>query len=260
MAISGRGWYFNENVDREQQLSRLLVSTTSNHQTRCMRCGTCCAKGGPTLHAQDRHIILEGHIGTGQLVTIRRGELAYSPIEDALRPIPEELVKIAGKGKGWECIFLDEGGSSCMIYQHRPLECRLLKCWDTTELLSVIFKDTLKRADIIDPGEPILKIMEDHEETCSVGKMEAILSSFAEGSDRAKSLTRLGELIRKDLAIRAEAVSVLGLSLEMELFVLGRPLFTLLNKRGLSVEERHGRIYIGTGSRNPVNHDTIDLK
>jgi Fe-S-cluster containining protein len=260
MTISGREWYFNEDVDSGKILSRLLVSNISNCQTRCMRCGTCCTKGGPTLHAEDRHIILEGLIGTDHLITIRKGELAYSPIDETLRPVSDELIKIAGKGRGWECLFLNKGESSCMIYAHRPLECRLLKCWDTTELLSVICKDTLKRADIINPGDPILAIIEDHEKTCSVQKMETILSSFSEESDNTASLNKLGELVRKDLSIRAEAVSIFALPLAMELFILGRPLFALLSKRGISVQERHGEIHLREGSRNLAKHDTIDSK
>ena len=83
----------------------------------------------------------EGHIGTEHLITIRKGELAYNPASETLQPVPQELVKIAGKGRGWECLFIDNAASSCMIYEQRPLECRILKCWDTSELLSVIYKD-----------------------------------------------------------------------------------------------------------------------
>src|SRR5512135_2095107 len=104
------------------------MNKTSIDRTSCIRCGTCCTKGGPTLHAKDRHLISEGHFGTGHLVTIREGELAYGPSGEAPQPVPEELIKIAGKGKGWECIFLKKEDSSCMIYAHRPMECRILKC------------------------------------------------------------------------------------------------------------------------------------
>ena len=48
--------------------------------TGCMRCGTCCTKGGPALHKEDKDILLDGHIGRERLVTIRKGELAFSPI------------------------------------------------------------------------------------------------------------------------------------------------------------------------------------
>lgn len=234
------------------------MNKISTNRTTCIRCATCCAKGGPALHAKDIRIIREGHIGTRHLITLRKGELAYAPTGDALQPLQEELIKIAGDGKSWECIFLKKEGSSCMIYSHRPLECRILKCWDTRELLSVVGKDTLKRPDIIDPDDPILKLIEEHEKTCSVLEMEGVLSTFSEESDNATPLNKLAELVRKDLYIRSKAVSVFALPLAVELFVLGRPLFALLGRRGISVKEEHGRIHLEEGSRNGETHDTID--
>jgi Fe-S-cluster containining protein len=220
------------------------MNKTSKNITSCIRCGTCCAKGGPTLHAEDRQIILEGHIGIEHLITIRKGELAYTPAGEGLQPVQQELVKIAGKGRGWECLFFDKAESSCMIYDRRPLECRILKCWDTLELLSVICKDSLTRADIIDPEAPILELIELHEKKCAVQDMENILSSLSDGDDKPTSLKELEELVREDLSIRTEAVSKFALPLAAELFMLGRPLFKLLSGRGIAVQERHGKLHL----------------
>lgn len=145
-----------------------------------------------------------------------------------------------------------------MIYGHRPLECRILKCWDTRELLSVMCKDTLKRTDIINPRDPILKLIEDHEKTCSVMEMETVLSSLSAESDNTTPLNKLAELVRKDLSIRSKAISAFALPLAAELFILGRPIFALLSCRGISVREIHGRIHLEEGSRNCENHDTIN--
>jgi Fe-S-cluster containining protein len=220
------------------------VNKRSRNITSCLRCGTCCTKGGPTLHSEDRQLLLEGNIRTGHLITIRKGEPAYTPDCEELLPVEHEFVKIAGKGKGWECLFLDKKTSSCMIYSHRPLECRILKCWDTHELLSVIGKDLLTRADIIDPADPILKLIEVHEKKCAIAEMESILASLAEKKDETKALKKLEELVQEDLSIRAGAVSEFGLPLDVELFVLGRPLFKLLGGRGISVQEKNGRIHL----------------
>ena len=234
------------------------MNKISTNRASCIRCGTCCAKGGPTLHAEDRQIVREGHIEPRHLITLRKGELAYGPAGGTLQPIPEELIKIAGKGKDWECIFLKKEGLSCMIYAHRPLECRILKCWDTRELLSVMCKDTLKRTDIINPGDPIVKLIEDHEKTCSVEEMETLLSTLSGESDHTTPLNKLAELVRKDLSIRSKAVSVFALPLAVELFILGRPIFALLSSRGISVRERHGRIHLEEGSRNGETRGTIN--
>ena len=128
------------------------LPSASKNQAGCLRCGTCCTKGGPALHKEDKDILLDGHIGRERLVTIRKGELAFSPLSGKLEPLQKELVKIAGKGNGWSCCFYDTEKASCSIYSHRPLECRILKCWDTEQLLSVVGKDTLARADILGSG------------------------------------------------------------------------------------------------------------
>ena len=145
-----------------------------------------------------------------------------------------------------------------MIYVHRPLECRTLKCWDTRDLLSVICRDTLKRTDILNPQDPVLRLIEEHEKTCSVLEMENILSAISEGSDNSMPLNKLAELVRKDLDIRSRAVSVFALPLAAELFILGRPIFALLGCRGISVSERHGRIHLEKRSRNGKTHATIN--
>jgi Fe-S-cluster containining protein len=217
---------------------------TSKEITSCKRCGTCCTKGGPALHVEDRQIIMAGHIRTEHLITIRKGELTRTPDSEGLHSIQHEIVKIAGKRGSWECLFLDKAESSCMIYEHRPLECRILKCWDTAELSSVIGKDPLKRADIIDPENPISKLIDAHEKECSIQEMEDLLSSLSDKDDNSTCLKKLEELVQKDLIIRDVAVSELALPLSVEVFMLGRPLFKLLSGRGISVQEKNGGLHL----------------
>ncbi|MFH1015025.1 MAG: YkgJ family cysteine cluster protein, partial [Nitrospirota bacterium] len=134
--------------------------------TACIRCGTCCRKGGPALHKEDKKILLEGHISYHHLITIRKGELAFTPLSSKPEPVKQELVKIAGKGKSWACLFYEKKQSSCAVYEKRPLECRLLKCWDTAQLLAIVGKDTLTRADIISADDPIMRFIRTHEKEC----------------------------------------------------------------------------------------------
>ncbi len=205
-----------------------------------MRCGACCMKGGPTLHAEDRHLIAAGRVRREDLITIRKGELTHIPDREGLHPAGTEIVKISGKGRTWECLFFDRAGSSCRIYEHRPLECRILKCWDTAELLSVIGKDPLRRADVIDPEDPVLELIEGHEEECSVRQMEDLLSLLSGSNEDPAAFEELEELIQRDLTFRAAAVSAFSLPLSAELFMFGRPLFKLLGGRGVSVREEDG--------------------
>jgi len=207
--------------------------TDSKNIAGCIRCGTCCLKGGPALHEEDKDILLAGHIGREQLITIRKGELAFSPLSGKLEPVQKELVKIAGKGKGWSCCCYDTGTASCAIYIHRPLECRLLKCWDTEQLLSVIGKDTIVRADILSPDDPIMRYVEIHETKCSLQSAEDLISVLLKNKDNPEALKKMSALIHEDLAIRSRAIAEFGLSVEAELFIFGRPLFKILNARGV---------------------------
>ena len=213
----------------------MIHGSTTEGATLCIRCGTCCKKGGPSLHLEDKKILLAGHIERESLITIRKGELAFSPISGRPEPIEKELIKISGKGKGWVCCFYDEKESSCTIYAHRPLECRLLKCWDTAQLLSVIGKDTLARVDILSEDDPIMRFIETHEQECSVRIAEDLISVLLEKNDDPEALAKLTALVHQDLAIRSRAISEFGLCLETELFLFGRPLFKVLSSRGFQL-------------------------
>jgi len=131
--------------------------------TECKRCGTCCRKGGPVLHRDDINILLGGHINHSHLVTVRKGEPAYSPVSDSIEATDKELVIIKGQGSDWVCHFLDQNDNSCRIYGHRPLECRLQQCWDNQALLEMVGKDTITRHDIINPDDPITEFINIHD-------------------------------------------------------------------------------------------------
>jgi Fe-S-cluster containining protein len=206
----------------------------------CIRCGTCCMKGGPALHQEDKNILLAGHVGHQHLITIRKGELAFNPVSGKLEPVPRELIKVQGKGKGWACCFYNKKEASCAIYAHRFIECRLLKCWDTSELISVIGKNTIIRTDIINSDDPIIRVIKTHEQECSYHEVENLISDLSQGTDKSKALAKLTELVHKDLAIRSFAISELELKKEFELFIFGRPLFKVLSDRGLSVRLANG--------------------
>jgi len=201
----------------------------------CIRCGTCCLKGGPVLHNEDKKILLSGQVGYQHLTTIRKDELAFNPVHRKVEPTPQELIKVAGKGKDWSCYFYDEKESACMIYEHRFLECRLLKCWDTSDLMSIIGKNTVTRTDIINHGDPILLIIETNERECPYREINDLILSLPQEKDKSKHLAKLTKFVSKDLSIRSYALSELGLKAEFESFIFGRPLLKILSACGISV-------------------------
>ncbi len=206
----------------------------------CIQCGTCCLKGGPTLHHEDKQLLLDGHAGYEHLVTIRKGESVFDPVLGVPRPADQELIKVRGKGNGWSCCFFDERESSCRVYKHRFLECRLLKCWDPAELMAVIGIDTIVRTDIINPGDPVRQVITAHEEECPHHEVQELIAGLSRGDDRSKTLARLTRLARKDLAVRHYARSELGLKAEYEYFIFGRPLSKVLISHGVLVHPFHG--------------------
>ncbi|MEW6182237.1 MAG: YkgJ family cysteine cluster protein [Bacillota bacterium] len=202
----------------------------------CIRCGACCLKGGPILHHEDRAILLAGHASYRHLITIRKDELAFDPTIEAIKPVEKEMVKVRGKGDGWSCCLYDEKNSTCLIYESRFLECRLLKCWDTAEIISVIGKDTITRADIIDHDDPVMEIIEIHERECSIGEIERLIHGLKSGTAKRESTEKLTHLISRDLAIRFFAASELGLPEDLERFVFGRSLIEIVKCRGIRIK------------------------
>lgn len=205
---------------------------------QCRQCGTCCRKGGPALSREDLDLVRQGYIRHDQLVTIRQGEMGYNPGTGRLEPVPVELLKIRGQGSGWTCLFFAEKGNGCTIYAHRPATCRILQCWQPEALLATIYHNTLRRADLINPDDPILAEIERHERACP-GRVFTDLLAQGGGTE---DLSRISELVRADLAIRGEVAQKTGISLELEFFLFGRPLFKQLAGSGIEWVEEGGEI------------------
>jgi Fe-S-cluster containining protein len=220
-----------------------MAETTS----QCKQCGTCCRKGGPVLHLKDREILRAGPIGLQHLVTVRKGEMAYSPLTDTLQATDRELIKTAGCGGDWTCCFFNEQSGGCTIYENRPLECRLLQCWDTAPLEAVIAKDTLARTDILAPDDPILEFIAAHDRACSCTLVTSLAAGLNETAARKSILAELTELVRRDLHIRAQAVAAFDIPVAVELFYFGRPLFVLLSPYGIKIHEVDGDIRLRIG-------------
>ena len=120
--------------------------------SECVRCGTCCEKGGPCFHWEDRRLIENGVIPTRYLYTIRKGELANDNVKGGFMRVESDIIKIKGKNNSWICVFFDEEKRLCTIYNDRPLECRALKCWNTSEIEQIYARNRLARKDLKDFG------------------------------------------------------------------------------------------------------------
>lgn len=209
----------------------MVKSDQTDGQTSCKQCGICCTKGGPALHVQDLELLQSGVLPLEKLITIRKGELVHNPLKDGIYPATIELVKIGGKPGAWTCVFFDEVGKNCNFYQNRPYSCRVLKCWQPHESLELIEQGTISRFEIMKEDDPVRKLVATHDESCPNPDFLLIQKGEISGDDKRK----VEELVQQDLAIRTEAVKQFGLSLQLELFYFGRPMFQLLSSLGVKV-------------------------
>ncbi len=205
-------------------------------ESTCIRCGTCCEKGGPGFHQEDRILIDTGVIPSRCLFTIRKGELAYDNVQGGLMPGDSDIIKIKGKADTWTCIFFDESSKQCAIYDDRPLECRALKCWDTRELEEMYARRRLTRDDLIAEVEGLWDLIQDHQKRCDYARIQNLIKDLA-GSFKNNARRKLAELIKYDIEMRELVVSKGGMDPEMLDFLFGRPLTKTLPNYGVTVRQ-----------------------
>lgn len=213
-----------------------------------MRCGTCCRKGGPGIHQDDRALIEKGGIPSQFLYTIRRGELVRDNVKGRLMPADSDIVKIKGRDDTWTCVFFDEAEISCTIYNNRPLECRALKCWDTRELEKIYAGRRLTRKDLISGIEGLWDLILDHSARCDYEEIRNLIKDLQSGNSK-HARRRLAEIIRYDTEIRELVVSKGGLDPEMLDFLFGRPLIKTLPDYGVQVRRQGKKIILERRAR-----------
>jgi hypothetical protein len=169
------------------------------------------------------------------LIVIREGELTYNPVSGAVEPAAREMLKVAGSGDTWSCHYFREEDASCLIYAHRFLECRLLKCWNPSEILGVIGRNLIRRFDVMNRNDPLRQIIERHDRECSLIGLKARIDEATYGHDVLEPLGVLSGLVAGDDAIRSHVLNEIGLKPEYELFILGRPLREILRTAGISI-------------------------
>lgn len=218
-----------------------MTSTLSNINqgsviTECIRCGTCCNKGGPSFHLEDKPLLEKGIILSKFLYTIREGELSYDNVKESLLPASSDILKIKGQKDSWACVFFDEDNLACTIYDHRPLECRVLKCWDTREIERIYAQNRLTRKDLISTIEGLWDLVKGHQERCSYD----MLKLFVDGLNTEKkdgALKGILEIIEYDVKIRELVVQNAGLEPDLTDFLFGRPITETIRIYGLTIKK-----------------------
>lgn len=216
----------------------------------CKRCGTCCRRGGPALHYEDQVLLDREIIKPENLITIRRAESALNPINNQIEASAKEFVKIAGIAGSWQCSFYQEAPPACLIHHDRPLECRLLQCQDTGLLEKVIGHNYLNRSRIIPDSNPILETIIAHEELCSYNDANELVGHLEPRKDNSEVCDALNKIILKDLSIRNQAVSLYDLTIGLEMFYFGRPMFQTIRHPTIIINNIDGYIQFVQTNQN----------
>jgi len=202
--------------------------------TECIRCGTCCKKGGPSFHIEDKMLIEKGIILSKYLYTIRNGELSYDNVKESILPAASDIIKIKGQKDSWTCIFFNGKENECTIYDNRPLECRALKCWDTLEIEKIYFKNRLARKDLISTIEGLWGLVEDHQKRCSYIKLKIFIDALNKDK-KDEDFKGILDIIEYDARIRELVVQNGGLDPEMTDFLFGRPITETIKMYGFKI-------------------------
>jgi len=208
---------------------------TAARKKQCDRCGSCCLQGGPALHSGDLDLLRNGHLALSDLVTIRRGELALQPMAESPAPVESEFLKVAGRDGSWACRFYDEPGRACTIYGNRPLACGLFDCTAPEAVLGITGRDLLTRFSCAGHDDPMAAVAIRHDKEFPCPDLARLAARLDESRYREAVLAELTPLVNRELAFRSRIAREFDLSLGLELFWLGRPVFQLLLPLGVQV-------------------------
>ena len=218
--------------------------------TECIRCGTCCKKGGPAFHLEDKLLIEQGAIPSKHLYTIRNGEPSYDNIKGYLILAASDIIKIKAHSGNRSCRFFNETENGCEIYDFRPLECRVLKCWDTRDIEKMYSLNRLTRKDLVSNVKGLWELIDDHQQRCSYHHLKHLAGDL-HGNQKDKASEEILAMIAYDTSIRQLVVQKGGLDPELTDFLFGRPLVHTIGMYGFKVDRNASRLRISPFRATP---------
>jgi len=194
---------------------------------RCKRCGTCCKKGGPSFHEQDKDLVEKGIILLKDIYTIRKGEPVNDNVKMRIINTESDIIKIKSRKGTTVCIFFDEPNCCCKIYENRPLECSILTCWDTRAIERIYSKNRLTRKDLVNKITGLWDLIDDHQNRCSYETITSLINSVNRDNNN-EAVQAIQDIVGYDTHIRHLIVEKMGINHEMTDFLFGRPLETII--------------------------------
>lgn len=215
---------------------RRLLRAAYATRPHCIRCGTCCTKGSPTLLREDLARLRETTLKPEHLMTIRKGEQTYSHHTDKVATTAEELVKIGEKPGSRTCIFYEPLDKSCGIYDSRPSQCRQQECWNPDRVENPQEERPLERHDLLGGMGSLWDVIQRHEERCSYAELSRVMARLE--ATKGETVSDLLELLKFDDHVRWFMTEKLNLNPATLNFFFGRPLADIMALYGLQVERQ----------------------
>ena len=220
-----------------------MVQQANINPSDCRKCGTCCIKGGPALHEEDRFLVDEGKIPAKYLYTLREGELAYDNVKKQLMPVKTDIIKVKGRDNTQACLFLNPADHQCRIYENRPGECRLLKCWDTREIEGYYDSSRLTRQQVLGDIKGLWEIIADHHMQCPIGPLKNFSDEFIASKPVNAALEKkVAYIIRYDISVRSLVQEKGNMDEAMLPFLFGRPITQIMAAMGVRVIHSKGKL------------------
>ena len=223
-------WNKAHRESRWEALCRELEKAAYGTRPFCLRCGECCRKGSPTLYLEDLGILKRGIIKRSELITLRSGEIGFSNVTDDLVLLAEERVKVKEMPGSRQCLFLNPENQGCLIYEDRPLQCRVMECWNPEGYQALDARLFLSRKELLSPHDPLIPVIEVHEKRCAVSKLQEALSKIQKG--RTSAQEEALDILLYDHHIRGFMEEKHGIGRENQALLFGRLLFDLLPSFG----------------------------
>ncbi len=224
------------------QVRERLLKAAYATRPHCIRCGTCCTKGSPTLVEEDIALFKRDVLKPADVITIRRGELAYNNLTEEIAPVEHEMIKIREDPGTRTCVFYTEQDKSCSIYDTRPGQCRRQECWSPQPPAEA--DEPLTREPLLSITGDLWNIICRHEERCSYANFDRALTRLA--ATKGQTVEEVLDILGFDQHVRDFLGRQFRLYPETLAFFLGKPLAESLAVHGLKLEANPDGTYFLT--------------
>ena len=211
------------------QTAKNIVTATQNE---CLRCGDCCERSSPTLMAEDLALLQDEILHWTDIVTLRVGERAYDARRQQVITLTEERLKLREEPRSHRCLFFVTQPNRCLIYDHRPQQCRQQLCNRPPEEQPPASGTPLTRQTIFGAHPEIWQLITAHEERCALSRLTATLENLQNPAAQED----LFEVLHFDHYFRQYLRQEWQLPSRALDFLLGRPLPDLLPQFGLTAK------------------------